>query len=147
MPGINKRGALTMAKDHTVLGLQLLISSSSCSPKWCVRTSVLDLLGGALLMELPFFLLIGLDMSSIMTPKLRLLLVRQNEDWHPGLESWNAFTCLCLMSKKANILMQRGRFRVSASIMCSESFGQLHKPDILILFFFISLFSVCLCIC
>lgn len=55
MPGINKRGALTMAKDHTVLGLQLLISSSSCSPKWCVRTSVLDLLGGALLMELPFF--------------------------------------------------------------------------------------------
>lgn len=48
-----------MAQDHSVLGLQLLISflSVPAAPtlqKWCVQNCVLDLLGGALPMELLF---------------------------------------------------------------------------------------------
>lgn len=47
-----------MAQDHSVLGLRLLfsfLSSSASSPKWCVQNCVLDLLGGAVPMELLFF--------------------------------------------------------------------------------------------
>lgn len=52
-----------MAQDHSVLGLQLLVSclsSSSSSAKWCVHECVLDLLGRAGPMELYFFLFLFL---------------------------------------------------------------------------------------
>lgn len=74
-----------MAQDHSVLGLQLLISfpsSSSSAPKWCVHECVLDLLGRAVPMDFYFLLLlfsyeglfVGLDMRFPNTPQIGIFL-------------------------------------------------------------------------